>query len=216
MTVLFTGSTVASAADGVRSMPPPQAGSASPISGLRARLRRETDDLHEALHVASPFRRIAAGTIDRSGYGALLSALARFHATVADAVARGAALLDRAEIAAAAESRRDRLAADLDALGLPLPGPVAAPVLGPAEAVGLTYTVQGSVIGGAVVDRQLEQAGLDGGVRSYWRASGDDRAVFRRLVPALEAYGSDPDRAKGVLSGARTGFLLFAAAIEGL
>jgi len=49
-------------------------------ASVRFALRNATDEVHERLHDAAPFRAIAEGRLPRTGYARLLRALHHFHA----------------------------------------------------------------------------------------------------------------------------------------
>jgi heme oxygenase (biliverdin-IX-beta and delta-forming) len=104
-------------------------------------------------------------------------------------------------------SRRRRaglFATDLAALGTRPPGdaPLLAPVAGTAEALGRLYVLEGSTLGGTLIDRHL--AALPGltGVRigafsPYGPETGSMWAALRRAIRAHVAAGGDVDRIVG-------------------
>src|SRR5215475_6932535 len=89
---------------------------------LRAHLAQATADIHESLHGAAPFARIAQGRMTRKGYGALLQFLFGYHSAMAGLCEAGARALGVIELGDAQQARIARLMDDLTFLGvLPLP-----------------------------------------------------------------------------------------------
>lgn len=154
--------------------------------GVRGRLRAATDAAHQALHRAAPFAAIADGTATRDGYGQTLIFLHRYHSAMAPLCARGAAALGTPRLADAHEARLAALVQDLDFLAL-APEPAAGEAPGDdGFCVGALYTVQGSVLGGKLIHRQLEGLlpGADG--RRFFAGGAGDGQDWRLLCAALD------------------------------
>ncbi len=166
---------------------------------VRARLRAITDDIHQALHGAAPFAAIAAGTLDRPGYGALLSFLHRYHQEMAAVCRQGARYLKAPELAAAHRARLAALEEDLNFLGQPVPPVFAAPEKEGAFAAGCLYTVQGSTLGGKVINRQLDYLLPDARGRTFFGGSKDDAGPWRLLCDRLEETDGGPELEQGAL-----------------
>ncbi len=110
------------------------------------------------------------------------------------------------------ESRRraPRLAADLKVLGArpqdapPHPAPVFADA---AEALGVFYVLEGSTLGGAVIDKQLKAQGVSQEGLSFLHPYGDQTgARWRAFMAVLEAVPAAQGEA--VVRGALLGFRL--------
>jgi heme oxygenase len=158
---------------------------------VRARLRDVTADIHEALHRAAPFARIADGHIDRAGYAALLCFLYRYHGAMEGNCATGAARLNLPQLATSHRHRLAALRADLAALAMKAP-PVAPWPSGQGDfAVGSLYTVLGSMLGGRVIHRQLDALLQDEKGRSFFHGRAEDGAHWRRFCERLETADLD-------------------------
>jgi len=176
----------------------------------RARLRGVTAGIHEALHGAEPFARIAEGRMDRQAYAALLRFLFRYHAAMEAPCAAGAAWLGVPELAHAHRCRLANLRADLAALGAK--AVTAAPVPGNGDfAVGILYTVLGSTLGGKVIHRQLDRLLPDDQGRRFFRGESGDGANWRLFCARLEE--ADLDMAQ-VEAGAVHAFACFQDMLE--
>jgi heme oxygenase len=158
---------------------------------VRERLRAATADVHEALHGAAPFARIAAGGMDAPGYAALLRMLFRYHAAMTPACAAGAARLDAPELAQAQRRRLADLRADLGVFGQSPSMIEPPPLQGGDFAVGVLYTVLGSTLGGKVIHRQLDRLLPDDEGRRFFRGRADDGAQWRLFCDRLESAGLD-------------------------
>jgi heme oxygenase len=177
----------------------------------RAHLAGATADIHEALHGAAPFARIAQGRIGAAGYGALLQLLLRYHSGMAGICETGAQHLGIPQLAAAHRARIARLEQDLDFLNHSPVAAIGEPARDSAFAVGCLYTVLGSTLGGKVISRQLESVLPDGRGRSFFAGSTDDARYWRLFCERLEALDF-PQAA--VEAGARYAFARFAALME--
>ena len=153
----------------------------------RARLQAATARIHEELHQAAPFVRIAGGGMGCAEYGALLVMLHRYHASLVDMCAMGATRLGLPELAVAHARRLSALRGDMHFLGQEIL-PIASVVADEADfAVGGLYTVQGSTLGGKLIHRQLDGLLPDGQGRSFFAGSVDDGVHWRLFCEGLEA-----------------------------
>jgi len=178
---------------------------------VREALRAATAEIHEALHGAEPFARIAEGHMDRAGYAALLRFLFSYHAGMEAACIAGAVRLGAPELGRAQQRRLSALRADLAVCGSVAPA-VAAPAPQAGDfAVGCFYTVLGSTLGGKVIFRQLDALlpGSDG--RRFFQGAADDALHWQLLCAALESRGD----VAALEAGARHGFERFAALLCG-
>jgi len=176
----------------------------------RTRLRSVTADIHEALHGADPFARIAEGRMDRQAYAALLRFLFRYHAAMEAPCAAGAARLGVGELAQAHRRRLAALSVDLAALGASAATP--APMPGDGDfAVGILYTVLGSTLGGKVIHRQLDHLLPDDEGRRFFRGEPGDGANWRLFCARLEE--ADLDMAQ-LEAGAAHAFARFQEMLE--
>lgn len=180
------------------------------MTARRDRLRSVTADIHEALHGAEPFARIAEGRMDRRGYAELLRFLLRYHAAMQAPCAAGAARLGLPELAQAHDRRLAALRADLAALGASA-ATASAAAGGGDFAVGVLYTVLGSTLGGKVIHRQLAALLSDDRGRSFFKGTADDGANWRLFCARLET--ADLDMAE-LEAGARHGFARFRDMLE--
>lgn len=171
----------------------------------RETLRAATSDIHETLHGAVPFARIAEGRMDRRDYPALLRMLLRYHAAMTASCETGARKLEAPILGEAQRRRVEDLRADL---AMPGDAPaVALPLTGDGDfAVGVLYTVLGSTLGGKVIHRQLAELvpGADG--RRFFAGHADDGAHWRLFCERLES--ADLDMAQ-VQAGAAFAFARF-------
>ena len=174
---------------------------------VRARLQAATADIHEALHSAPPFARIAAGTTDRGSYVALLHALHRYHAVMAASCAAGAIRLGAPALATSHGNRLAALRRDLQFFNRTPDAEVDTKAADPDFAVGCLYTVQGSTLGGKVIHGQLASLLPDGCGRTFFAGHGDDGAQWRLFCEKLEADAM-LDLAQ-VVAGARHAFIAF-------
>lgn len=173
---------------------------------VRGRLRAATADIHEALHHAAPFARIAEGRMDLDGYGALLDFLYRYHAALAPVCAAGAAALGLPELAAAHQHRLTLLRGDLEANARAAPSFIAETPRDPAFNAGCLYTVQGSTLGGKVIFRQLDALLPSSDGRRFFLGTPQDGGAWTALCRALEDGGFAPERLE---AGARHAFTRF-------
>jgi heme oxygenase len=175
-------------------------------ASVRAQLRLATAGIHEALHHAAPFARIAEGRMDLDGYGALLEMLYRYHATLAPVCAAGAAALGVPDLAEAHRQRLVLLRDDLQRQGRAIPAVPSETANDPGFNAGCLYTVQGSTLGGKVIFRQLDGLlpSVDG--RRFFQGTPQDGGAWGALCKALEDGGFQPARLE---AGARHAFMRF-------
>ncbi|WP_167737636.1 biliverdin-producing heme oxygenase [Sphingomonas parva] len=177
---------------------------------VRFALRSATEEVHERLHVARPFRDIAEGRLPLSGYGRLLASLHSFHAQLEAACDGAWAGAPRSA------GRVARLESDLGHLGEAAP-PVPdgwSPPARDGAALGCLYVAQGSTLGGRVVHRQLDYL-LDGAPgRRFFAGSDADAATWRDLCGHLEREGRGAGRLDGMIAGASAAFALFEQCLE--
>jgi heme oxygenase len=147
-------------------------------SGLLAALRRATRAHHQRLDTA------LTGTFTRDRYVAFLRASLAAIEPIEPAI-------ERWRPAGGAPSR-DRLRADLSALGAPAPARSAAEIFADADAaLGAAYVVEGSALGGQVLARRVEVA-LGAVPTSYLAPHGAPAtgARWRSFLAALERHGA--------------------------
>ncbi len=178
------------------------------MGAARMRLQATTKAIHEALHDAAPFAKIAQGQMNRAAYGALLSMLYRYHAAMADVCVAGAARLNAPPLAASHQLRLKALQADLAFCGERTAHMDRDAANDPDFAVGCLYTVQGSTLGGKLIHRQLDSLLPDGHGRSFFAGQADDGAHWRLFCEQLDACAPvlDMDR---VEAGATFAFARF-------
>jgi heme oxygenase len=173
---------------------------------VRGQLRAATADMHEALHHAAPFARIADGRMDLDGYGALLDFLYRYHAALAPVCAAGAAALGLPDLAQAHRQRLTLLRNDLEATARALPAAISERPRDPGFNAGCLYTVQGSTLGGKVIFRQLDRLLPSADGRRFFQGTAQDGGIWGALCKALEDGGFAPARLE---AGARHAFTRF-------
>jgi heme oxygenase len=189
-------------------MPLISAVAAANRASMRALLRDATGDMHEALHRAPVFDRLATGSIDWEDYRQIMRMLAGFHFGIEAVRAEGA----RALAVTAENPRLALLSADLEGLGYDW-SPRTHDETDPDRAVGCLYVVEGSVLGGRVLHRQLNPlfgARRDG--RRFFEGPPSAGARWRETCQALDRYQpADPSR---VVAGAVAAFDHFAQGLE--
>lgn len=173
-------------------------------------LRHATADIHERLHAAPAFDALVRQCLDRDGYRLLLARIRRFHGLTLHSRLRALRLLDLSD--AGVHRRLELLDDDLRYLGRS--SDVFAPTWTPpgddAGAVGCLYVVEGSMLGGKVLHRQLHYlfGDADEG-RRFFRGGADDGAGWRRFREALGRYGAAAGRLPAMVGGATATFELF-------
>jgi heme oxygenase len=147
-------------------------------SDLLAALRRATRARHQRLDTA------ITGSFSRDRYVAFL----RASLAAIDAIEPA---IERWRPAGAAPSR-ERLRADLIALGEPAPAAAAAEVLADIDAaLGAAYVLEGSALGGQVLARRVEAALGDAPTRYLAPHGGPATGVrWRQFLVELERHGA--------------------------
>ena len=165
----------------------------------RAALRRDTAPDHARLDAL--FGRFRLD--DPADYRAFLTAHAMALPTVEQA-------LDDAGFAALLEDwprrrRADAIAADLAALGAPVPAPLAAPRLDtPAALWGAAYVVEGSRLGGALLAR-----GVAGDLPQSYLGTPQAPGAWRKFLESLDKHIRLPQDIAQATDTARAVFGLF-------
>jgi len=172
------------------------------------RLRAETAEAHEDLD-----RRHEGGQFVRmEDYGRFLEAQARIFPAAEDHLAASAefrTLSDWSE-----RLRAQALMSDLKALGRPDPTPIAFRFHDrPGVAAGIAYVLEGSRLGGKLIARKLEQAGL-GDAPVAFLTQGADRRFWPSFTRWLESREADETYAEDAAAAARATFSLFLLAIQ--
>lgn len=172
--------------------------------------------MHESLHHASLFARLADGRSTADDHVGLLCVMWRFHASMITACDRGARALGMPQLAAAQHARLDRLQRDLAHVGADVPSPCPSPDCpSPATAVGALYAVLGSMLGGAVLHRQLGRVSPGQAGREFFARSAEEGRVWQEYCVGLEAYGAERHRQPALIAGATKAFGHFRACLEG-
>ena len=175
---------------------PPLSGPYTIVTGQRSilfTLRDATADRHAPVDTVLS----QADLGDRRGYGRFLPAQAAAHIPVEEALD----VLGIEAILADWPSRRrgDLIREDLDTLGLPLPPLEDQPRLGGVPALlGAAYVLEGSALGGAVLERSMA-AGLPTLYLSTTRP-----AAWRDLITVIEARLTDPDDLDAAIDAAHS------------
>jgi len=174
------------------------------MAGVQADLRLATEEVHERLHEAEPFRLIAAGALEMPGYRRLLRSIRSFHASLQPILAR------HAETAAmgGGVDRLKRIKADLRYIGAEGRRHCSQSfALDQHEVLGCLYVVQGSTLGGRVIYRQLDYllGGPEG--RSFFLGGSDDSLKWQKVRGLLEKQ--PPERREALRRGAAKTFGFF-------
>ena len=174
---------------------------------VRDHLRGATAAIHEALHRAVPFAAIADGTATRESYAATLAFLHRYHFAMAPLCIKGAATLGAPLLAEAHTARIAALKEDLAYLGLKPDTAQSGVTDRPGDfAAGALYTVQGSTLGGKLIHRQLDTLLPDDRGRRFFKGTGEDGRLWRRLCERLETCDA---RLDALTAGAHHAFAQF-------
>jgi heme oxygenase len=182
--------------------------------GVRATLRASTSGVHERLHEARSFAALAEGRLDRHGYADLLIRLHAFHRAVDPAVVSARRVLGMTDVPAGG-TRVARLEADLAHLGGAPYRRIAMPAWEAEVAVGCLYVVEGSMLGGKLIHRQLDYLfGANEAGRSFFGGGAGDGGRWRELCDRLESYGATAERLGRMTQGAASAFALFQACLE--
>ncbi|MFC4728643.1 biliverdin-producing heme oxygenase [Coralloluteibacterium thermophilus] len=185
--------------DGLTSSPQPPVAPASDRHGL---LRRATAPLHARAEALAD----ALGARTRqAGYRRFLRAMYRFHRAAESALARQRA--DGAPAAWDAAGAR-LIAADLDALGEPLPP--AAPALdgdGPGRGLGIRYVIEGSSLGARVLLPAVRALAMpEAGATRFLAAHAADAGRWRRFQALLRDADLDTTQERLLAIGAVDAF----------
>lgn len=179
---------------------------ATSLPTLRDVLRSATSTPHERLHRHEGLAAVAAGTIDRPGYIALLGRLYGFHHSF--------------ELAAKAFPERTRwLGIDLATLGVDaamlarLPRCTVFPAIAsPEYLLGASYVVEGSALGGRGLARQLDGllgTGTLAGRRFFSGHGAETGAVWRDYLSRLSAASTATASRATIVAGAVETFTIF-------
>ena len=179
-----------------------------------AALRDATRAVHERLHALPAFAALAAGTLDRHGYVALLGRLYGFHAPVEAALA---AMLGQ-RLAPEAWQRAHLLRADLASFGVGeqslarLPRIEFPALPGEPAAMGCLYVVEGSTLGGRQLSKRLDGVLPLGALagRSFLQGAAQPGHLrWAALRAELDAIGADPACRREMIAGAASTFAQF-------
>ncbi|GAC1488584.1 MAG: biliverdin-producing heme oxygenase [Acetobacteraceae bacterium] len=188
----------------------------------RLALRDATRTAHERLHDLPVFAALAAGTLGREAYIALLGRLYGFHAPTETVLA---ATLDLAPfgIEPHAWQRTRLLRDDLAAFGwddaaiCQLPQVEAAPADSPAAALGCLYVVEGSTLGGRQIVRRLDPLLAGPAGRRFLGAGAEPGHVnWAALGGVLDTLGADPADLATMIDSAMRTFTLFELWFSGI
>jgi len=185
---------------------------ATSLPTLRDALRSATSKPHERLHQHDGLAAVAAGTIDRSAYTALLARLYGFHHSF--------------ELAAQAIPERTRwLEIDLATLGVDaatlarLPRCTFFPAItSPDYRLGASYVVEGSALGGRGLARQLDGllgTGMIAGRRFFSGHGTETGEVWRAYLARLSAASTATASRAAIVAGAVATFTIFEQWLEG-
>ncbi|HSC65935.1 MAG TPA: biliverdin-producing heme oxygenase [Caldimonas sp.] len=175
-------------------------------SGLAARLRSETSDLHAAAERSPFMAELLAGRLDRDAYAALLANLLVIYEALEPALARHASHPAIALLDCAALARTPALRADLASLGTRATAPTqasAARYAGRIEELGATrpeplvahayVRYLGDLSGGQMLRRVVARStNLGAGVGTAFYDFGDDAEVAARAQRFREGLDVAP------------------------
>lgn len=176
---------------------------------LRSVLRASTADIHERLEHIPAFERLLQGQASLADYLAVLRGHLRFYEHAQARLDLGYLQLSALGCSLARKDALHLLEQDLAALGASAhAAPVHAAAPGaPSAAVGWVWVVEGSALGGRVIDRSLGQLlgdGRDG--RLFFEPAADMAVRWQNLCAALERYGRHEERRDAVVAGALDAF----------
>ncbi|MFC5847530.1 biliverdin-producing heme oxygenase [Deinococcus petrolearius] len=176
-----------------------------------ARLKRETQALHEATEARMP---VMDPALDRAAYARLL---AQLYALVAPLETRLLALPLPASLALDERLKQGALRRDLAALGAAVPAGRADWLPGDvAEGLGTLYVLEGATLGGQIIARHLgPRLGLDAASGlAYFSAYGPQTGpMWRRFAEAMTRE-VPPEAGAAVVQGACAAFLAFGRALH--
>lgn len=185
---------------------------AAPLRSLRDVLRSATSEPHERLHQHEGLAAVAAGTIGRPAYTALLRRLYGFHHSF--------------ELAARTIPERTRwLETDLATLGVDaamlagLPRCTVFPAIAsPDYLLGASYVVEGSALGGRGLSRQLDGllgTGIIAGRRFFSGHGMETGEMWRAYLARLSAASTAASTRAAIVAGAVETFTIFEQWLEG-
>ena len=179
---------------------------------LRDELRSATSKPHERLHRHEGLAAVAAGTIDRPAYVALVGRLYGFHHSF-DLVAR------------TIPERTRWLQIDLSTLGVDPAKQAALPrctgfpaMVSPDYLLGARYVVEGSALGGRGLARKLDGlfgAGIIAGRRFFSGHDTETGEVWRAYLAQLSAASTATATRAAIVAGAVETFTIFEQWLEG-
>jgi len=174
------------------------------VSDVHQRLRVATQADHERLESrADLLRRVATP----AGRKAVVRQFWRLHAETEAAVAPW---LDDVEgLDFRGRRRTQRLAADLETLGLDAPAdrPEAQEVTSLGEALGRLYVLEGSTLGGRLIRRSLTAQGSDMSGLSFLDPYGEQTGErWRAFLAVLDRALRTPEALEAAVRGAVAGF----------
>lgn len=184
------------------------------VISVRDILRRQTQDIHERLHVHPMFAELTGGSLTHPDYRALLAALYGFHRP-----------LERLILSVPRHwwfgldpqprLRAHRLAEDLAHLGFDwthtplLPMARHAPIDSPGRLMGCLYVREGATLGGRVLARALDPLlGNSEGGRHFFAGTLDNGRLWNETCKALEVAG-EAGHLDDIVDGARATFQSF-------
>lgn len=172
-------------------------------SNLHSRLREATRADHERLEQQGDILGRIASPAGRRG---LLEQFYVLHASVERAIAPW--LADWPGLEFEARRRTTILQDDLDALGLPAPQRRIAVEAGSVgAALGLMYVLEGSTLGGRVIEREVKARGDDLLGLSFLHPYGDRSGErWRNFMALVDEAAQTPAEVEAVLFGASAGF----------
>lgn len=166
-------------------------------------LREATHAAHRAVESLPMQQELSAGTLDRAGYATTLQ---RHHGLLARWDRDQSAWLS--SLPAQGWTYRPRVPAlqqDLAQLGASLDPVLAAPLLADNAATrwGMLYVVEGSLLGGQVIARQLRQhQPVLSGALAYFDLGSADPSLWRHFQQCLDTVLTDGDARQAAVEGA--------------
>lgn len=189
------------------------------MSGVWPMLRQATAPAHRQLERVPVLARLFADDLSRDELAGVLAGMARVHLALEPVLAASAAAA-----AVGYRPRLELLRAGLDLLGHPLPPPHEADLAPlalarPARAWGALYVVEGSILGGQVIRRQLlARFGPDiAAAIAFFTPYGDQCAAqWARCRAGLEENLRDPAMAEDAVAAAALTFGLFSTVLSSM
>lgn len=195
------------------------------LASARALLREHTHDAHQRLHRLTVFRALLAGTLEREGYGRLLTRLHDYYRGVDASLLSACRRLALRGEDYAYQPRAAMFAADLVTLGFactPAGADLPPTIETPAALAGALYVIEGSLLGGATLDdaaRRLLPAShaADTQGRSYWawcRQVASER--WQSTTSFIERLAHTPNMAHAAIAAAHATFTSMHLCLESL